>query len=117
MKALKIVKAAVTRWLSHGAACKRCRERYVQIVEALDDITARDQTKPELASHRASLREPRILMAITFLEDVLSITNILSLVLQSDRKDFGAVRRAVKTVTLKLGDMAKNKECSLEKFQ
>ena len=28
MKALHLVKAVVTRWLSHGATCKRCLERY-----------------------------------------------------------------------------------------
>ena len=26
VKTLQVVKAATTRWLSHGAACKRCRE-------------------------------------------------------------------------------------------
>ena len=28
MKAFHLVKAVVTRWLSHGATCKRCLERY-----------------------------------------------------------------------------------------
>ena len=32
MKSLNVIKAAVTRWLSHGAACKRCRERYGMIL-------------------------------------------------------------------------------------
>ena len=27
MKALNVIKASVTRWLSHGAACERCRKR------------------------------------------------------------------------------------------
>ena len=38
MKALFTVKAIVTRWLSHGAACKRYIERYVVIIEALDNM-------------------------------------------------------------------------------
>ena len=37
MKAFSIVKAVVTKWISHGAACKRCIERYVIIIEALDN--------------------------------------------------------------------------------
>ena len=36
-------------------------------------------------------------LQITLLEDVLTVTNILSLVLQSNHKDFGAVRRALST--------------------
>ena len=38
MKALFTIKAVVTRWLSHGTACKKCIERYVVIIEALDNV-------------------------------------------------------------------------------
>lgn len=34
-------------------------------------------------------------MEICFLEDILSITNIICLVLQKDKKDFGAISRSV----------------------
>ena len=51
LKALNLVKAAVTRWLSHGAACKRCRERYHIIIEALDDIIT-TSNNPELVACR-----------------------------------------------------------------
>ena len=47
MKSLNVIKAAVTRWLSHGAACKRCRERYEMILGSLDDIITRNP-RPEL---------------------------------------------------------------------
>ena len=50
MKSLNVIKAAVTRWLSHGAACKRCRERYGMILESLDDIITRNP-RPELIGH------------------------------------------------------------------
>ena len=50
LKALNLVKAAVTRWLSHGAACPRCRERYVIIIEALDDIISK-KGNPNLSAH------------------------------------------------------------------
>ena len=49
MKALYTVKAAVTRWLSHGAACKRCRERYTIFVEAIDNIVL-VKVKPTFSS-------------------------------------------------------------------
>ena len=90
MKALTVVKAAVTRWLSHGAACKRCRERYSVIVEALDNIIVKNP-KPELTGYRSQLVDFTTIPKIFILEDVLSITNILLLVLQADHKDFGAV--------------------------
>ena len=32
---LSVTKAAITRWLSHGDACKRCREHYCAILESL----------------------------------------------------------------------------------
>ena len=35
MKSLNVIKAAVTRWLSLGAACKHCRERYGMICGSL----------------------------------------------------------------------------------
>ena len=105
MKSLKIVKAAVTRWLSHGVACKRCRERYDMILGALDDIITK-APKPELIGYRDQLLETQTILQITFLEDVLSVTNTLSLVLQSDRKDFGAVRRALNSTLSVLKDMA-----------
>ena len=44
-------------------------------------------------------------LQITFLEDVLTVTNVLSLVLQSNRKDFGAVRCALSTTLTPLNDM------------
>ena len=76
MKSLNVIKAAVTRWLSHGAACKRCRERYKLIVEALDDIITR-APKPELVGYREEMLSSLTILRISFLEDVLSITNTL----------------------------------------
>ena len=109
MKALGVVKAAVTRWLSHGAACKRCRERYGMIVGALDEIITRNP-KAELVGYRSELLKASTILQITFLEDVLSVTNTLSLVLQSDHKDFGAVRRAMTSTITVLKNMVADKD-------
>lgn len=107
MKALNIIKASVTRWLSHGAACKRCRERYTSILGALDDVISKNP-KPELIGYRAELLDIKTLLQISFLEDVLTITNTLSLVLQADKKDFGAVRRALKSTVNILENMERD---------
>ena len=73
LKALNLVKAAVTRWLSHGAACRRCRERYVVIIESLDDIVS-NKANAELLGHRDTLLQTKTVYRITFLEDdILSL--------------------------------------------
>ena len=91
------------------AACKRCRERYSLIVEALDDIIVKNP-KPELIGYHSQLLDSTTILKISFLDDVLSITNTLSLVLQADRKDFGAVRRALNTTLEMLQDISENPE-------
>ena len=98
MKSLNVIKAPATRWLSHGATCKHYRERYGMILGSLDKIITRNP-RPELIDLSESLN-----VQITFLEDVLTVTNILSLVLQSDRKDFGTVRCALSTTLTTLND-------------
>ena len=107
LKALNLVKAAVTRWLSHGSACRRCRERYVVIIEALDDIVSK-KNNPELLVHRDTMLESKTVYRITFLEDVLSVTNALSLLLQSDHKDFAAISRAVNNTVAILEGISQN---------
>ena len=74
------MKAAITGWLSHGAACKRCRERYHIIIETLADIIT-TSSNPELVACRDALLETATVYQIAFLEDVLSVANILSLLL------------------------------------
>ena len=108
-KALNLVKAAVTRWLSHGAACKRCQERYHIIIGALDDIIT-TSINAELVACRDTLLETATVYQITFLEDVLSATNIMSLLLQSDKKDFSAISPSTNTVMGTLKVMGENRE-------
>ena len=85
VQALNLVKAAVTRWLSHGAACKHCWERHHIIIEVLGDIIT-TSSNPELVACRDALLETATVYQTTFLEDVLSVTYILPLLLQSDKK-------------------------------
>ena len=101
---LQLPKAAITRWLSHVAACNRCRERYEQIIEALDDILVKNRNV-EWIAYRSSLLKPTTAFQITFLEDVMSVTNGLCLLLQSDKKDFGAISRAVNSTLVILEEI------------
>ena len=55
---------------------------------------------------------------ITFLEDILSVTSILCLILQSNRKDFAAVSRAVKSIIAILEDIQNSvKSIHLQNFK
>ena len=107
IKALNPLKAVATRWLSHGAAYKCCRERYHIIIEALDDFIS-TTNNPELVTYRNTLLDTETVYQITFLEDVLSVTNILSLLLQSDKNDFSAIAQSVNTVTEILKNIEEN---------
>lgn len=106
-----MVNAAVTRWFSHGAACKRCRERYVVVAESLDDVITQNPN-PGWNGYRNALLQQVTVLEIAFLEDVLLTTNTLGLLLQSDKKDFGAVNRAICT----LESMRDSKQSSFFKF-
>ena len=46
MKALFTIRLVVTKWLSNGAACKRCIERYAYI-KALDNVFS-EKPQPEI---------------------------------------------------------------------
>ena len=114
MKVLFTVKAVVTRWLSHGVACKRCIERYVVIIEALDNVlTETEKQKPEVEGYHATLLQPNTIMQIALLDDVLSTTSALCLLLQSDKKDFGAVNGAVNFTVSRLETMIADKNADI----
>ena len=54
--------------------------------------------------------ETATIYQITFLEDVLSVTNILSLLPQSDKKDLSAASRSINTVLGTLKVMGESNE-------
>ena len=59
--------------------------------------------------------EEKTVIETCFLEDVLSITNVLCLVLQIDKKDFGAISRAVSNCIKMLEEILANKNTDLLK--
>ena len=93
--------------MSHGGACKRCRQHYCIISESLDDIITKNP-KAELIGICEQLLQQDTIIQICFLENVLSVTNDLSLVLQSNHKDFGALRRSVKYTINQLNQIQEN---------
>ena len=54
------------------------------------------------------LLDSKTLIKITFLEDVLSITNTLSIALQANKKDFEAITRAINSTVTILTEMTSN---------
>ena len=102
--------------LSHGAACKRCREKYRMIsLGSLDGIITRTP-RPRLIGYCDEILNAQTVLQITFLEDVLTVMNILSLVLQYDHKDFGAVRCTLLTTLATLNDMQNISSVHLKSF-
>ena len=91
----------------HGQACKRVREWYEQIVLALDKIMSKNPNS-KWVSYQSNLLISSTVFQITFLKDILSVTNILCLILQSDRKNFAAVSWTVKSTIAILEDIQNN---------
>ena len=76
MKVLHLVKAVVTRWLSHGATCKRCLERHEEILEALDQVLVA-KPNPEISRYWSDLLEPSLVLKLSLLDDILTIISKL----------------------------------------
>ena len=85
------------------------------ILGSLDDIITRNP-RSELIGYCDGMLKAQTVLQITFLEYVLTTTNILSLVLQSDHKDFRAVRRALLTTLTTLNDMQNITSVHLKSF-
>ena len=81
LPSLKLIKAAVTRWVSHGQAGKRVLNRYETLVDSLDQIYVRKH-KPTVRGLRDSLFKLKVIAALCFLTDALLSTNELQKFLQ-----------------------------------
>lgn len=60
LRALKLIKAVVTRWLSHGKAVQRVLDRYEALVASLDAIYLRKQ-EPAVRGLRDELIQPKVI--------------------------------------------------------
>ena len=107
MKVLHLVKAVVTRWLSHGATCKRCLERYEEILEALDQVLVA-KPNPEISRYWSDLLEPCTVLELSLLDDILTIISKLCLLLQSCCKDFRAIHDVVEQTLMTLKEISED---------
>ena len=85
---LKLIKAAVTRWLSHGQAGKRVLDRYETLVASWDQIY--------------SLVKTKVIAALYFFTEVLLSTNKLRKFLQGSHLNFMEILSVVNTLIEKL---------------
>ena len=87
LKSLKLIKAAVTRWLSHGKAVQRGLDRYPQLLDALSEIYDRKK-EPAVQGVLQQLTTPDTVATLCFLADVLESTNSLQVFLQRAHLNF-----------------------------
>ena len=87
LSSLKLIKAAVTRWLSHGQAGQRVLDRYEALVAALDAIYLRKR-EPAVRGLRDNLIKPITIATLCVLTDILLMTNSMQKFLQSSRLNF-----------------------------
>ena len=86
------------------------------ILGSLDDIIIRNP-RPELIGCNDEMLNAQTVLQTTFLEDVLTVTSILSLVLQSDLNDFRAVRGTLSTTLTTLNDIQNISSVHLKSFR
>ena len=91
-KKMKLLKAAPTRWLSHGEASKRLVSRFESLTNALDTII-HEKKFPEVKGIRDQLLEPNTILFLLLLTDILSHVNRFSRYLQTRNLIFGTVTR------------------------
>ena len=82
MKPLKILKACVTRWLTHGESCMRIISRFGPLLDALDCIFTQ-RGDAEAKGVRDQLLEPEIICMLLLLAEVLAPINNFSRYLQT----------------------------------
>ena len=109
LQSLKLIKAAVTRWLSHGKAAERVLDRFESLVAALDEIYLRKH-EPAVRGVRDDLVEPKNIAMLCFLADVLKSTNALQTTLQGSRLNFLDIPPAVDKLIAALKKKAENPE-------
>ena len=107
LTSLKLIKAAVTRWLSHGKAAQRVLDRFETLVAALDEIYLR-KSEPAVRGLRDDLVKPKTITTLCFLADILKSTNILQTVLQGARLNFLQIPQSVDRLVTTLHEKSEN---------
>lgn len=77
---LKILKAAVTRWLTHGRVSQIILDCFKELLETLDHICL--ETKETVRGYGDMLMEDCIAFCLCLMTDILALMNTLSLAFQ-----------------------------------
>ena len=93
-KKVKLLKAATTRWLSHGEASKRIISRFEPIVDALDSIIDRNKDAADIGIRQQFLK-PNNILFLLLLADVLNHVNRLSRFLQTRNLIYTDINRKI----------------------
>ena len=111
---LKMLKACVTRWLTHGKTIKRVSEIFVQIVDSLDNIFAKTRD-PEIIGIRETLLKPEMILFNLFMADILHICDNFCKYLQGRNVRFSSLPSKVKNVLEKIISYLESPKQAFEK--
>ena len=103
-KKITLIRAAATRWLSHGKATVRFIDRYGAILDTLDELYD-EKREPEVHGLRATITKQNTVMMILLLCDVLKPVNVLSESLQKADINFMDVDSKVKATINELEEI------------
>ena len=101
---ITLIRAATTRWLSHGMACIRFIDRYQAVIDTLDSIYD-ERKEAEVFGLRTMIMQKNTVAMILLLCDVLRPINVLSLCLQDSSINFMDVDTKVKAATNELENL------------
>ena len=79
----KLLKAALTQWLTHGRASKRILDYFRELMGTIDQIYL-NTADSEARGYRTLLTNHKAHFCVCFMTDILSIMNTFSLVLQKE---------------------------------
>ena len=75
---LKILKAAVTNWLTLGRASRRILDCFKELLETIDHICL-ETKETDIRGYRNMLMEHRIVFCLSLMTDILAVMNTLIL--------------------------------------
>ena len=92
LQKLKLLKAAPTRWLSHGEVTKRLISRFQPLIGSLDTMIMKDQ-KLETIRICDELLKPKTILMVLIVADVLVPINRFSVFLQKKTLIYADISR------------------------
>ena len=111
---LKMLKACVTRCLTHGKTTKIVSESFVEIIDSLDNIFAKTRD-PEITGIRETLLKPEMILFNLFMADILHICNNFCKYLQGRNVKFSSLPSKVKNLKEKIISYLESPEQAFEK--